>query len=787
MRAPIGWLRDFVDLPADSQAIADRLAQIGFPVEEIFKRPTLSGILIGKIATLERHPNADRLLVATVDVGNDRRLNVATAATNVAVDQTIAVATIGAQLPDVRIERRKMRGFESEGMMISADELGLPAEWFEDGILQLGGGAKLGDDVVESLRLQDDVLDVEITANRPDAMSIFGLARELAAAYRVPLRSPAGIASPPLGGVDSQGVQITLESKDCARFVAQRFSNIRVGVSPLWMRIRLALAGQRPISNVVDVSNYVMLEIGQPLHFYDAARISGRHLIVRDAREGEEMTTLDGTKYKLSPSHLVIADDDGAQGLAGLKGGQETEVTAQTSSIVLEAANFSGARVRRMSVALGLRTEASARHEKTLAPILTDFGATRAARLLADEGARVHPAHVVGAPIAELPPIEFPVREVKRLLGFALSSEQIAQNLEPLGFAVKRRSSDSLDIVAPLWRRDVSVAADVVEEVARMTGYDNVPAEIPALGTRDIPSTDYLLERSAAEVLRSLGYAEIVSYSLHGPRVREKFAQSGLAPHLPLAEVLNPLSEDQRYLRAGLEPGFLDYLARARDPMKIFEIGHTFAPSEPIDERAIVGWAFTAPAREEPPWSDTQFRKLKGHAEALVQQLTGRKPEVRPVELLGFHPGKTAALLIDERQVGHIGAIDPRLVNAYELRWLAYAASIDLRKLPPKVTARFLAPSRFPTVQRDLALVVPLEVSAADVESSIAAAGGARCKAVQVFDEYRGPQAGAGRKSLAVHLALGRDDATMTDAQADQLVQDVLKSLHQRFGATLRR
>ncbi len=441
MRTPIAWLREFVDLPADSQAIADRLAEIGFPVEDIVKRPALSGIVIGRIATLERHPNADRLLVAGVDVGNERRLNVATAATNVAVDQTIAVATIGARLPNLTIERRKMRGFESEGMMISADELGLPPEWFEDGILQLNGDARLGVDVVQWLQLSDDVLDVEITTNRPDAMSIFGLARELAAAYRTPLRPPAGMQEVVPGGEDPQGVSVTLKSKDCPRFVAQRFSDVRIGISPLWMRVRLALAGQRPINNVVDISNYVMLEVGQPLHFYDAAKITGRHLIARDAGDKERLTTLDGMQYELSSRDLVIADDAGAQGLAGLKGGQRTEVTEATTSIILEAANFAGARIRRMSAALGLRTEASARHEKGLAPILTDYGATRAANLLADEGATPHPALIFGKPIEAPPSIRFPLGEVKRLLGFELPQGEVEAYLEGLGFSVTSPNS----------------------------------------------------------------------------------------------------------------------------------------------------------------------------------------------------------------------------------------------------------------------------------------------------------------------------------------------------------
>ncbi|MBV9149008.1 MAG: phenylalanine--tRNA ligase subunit beta [Candidatus Eremiobacteraeota bacterium] len=786
MKVPIGWLREFVDLPVDSQAIADRLAQIGFPVEDITKRPALSGIVIGRIATLERHPNADRLLVASVDVGDGRRLNIATAARNVAVDQTIAVATIGAQLPSITIERRKMRGFESEGMMISADELALPAEWFEDGILQLNGDAHLGEDVVQWLQLCDDVLDVEITANRPDAMSVFGLARELSAAYDTPLRSPAGMEPVAPGGTDPQGVRVTLKSKDCTRFVAQRFSDVRIGTSPLWMRVRLALAGQRPINNIVDISNYVMLEVGQPLHFYDADKITGRHLIARDAQEREPLTTLDGAHYELKPRDLVIADEAGAQGLAGLKGGQKTEVTESTSAIILEAANFNGARVRRMSAALGLRTEASARHEKGLAPILTDFGATRAATLLAAEGATVHPALIFGASIEPLPPIRFPIGEVKRLLGFELEGEKIDAPLEDLGFGVTSKARDRLDVTPPLWRRDVTCAADIVEEIARMTGYDNVPAELPALAPRDISSAEYFVERTASRALQALGYHEIVSYSLHGARVLEKYATAGLTS-LPLAEVRNPLSEDQRYLRRTLEPGFLEHFARFREPMKIFEIGHVFDPSGPVDEHAMAGFAFTAAAIDEPPWSDTHFLRLKGDAEAVIAELAGRRPQAQAMQLNGFHPGKTAALLIDERRVAYIGAIDPRLASAYDIDLEVYAGGIELENLPARVAPRFVAPSRFPTTQRDLAFIVPLEVTAAALETDIATAAGPLCKHVHVFDEYRGLQAGPDRKSLAARLTLGRDDGTMTDSQADEVVERVLSALHQKFGATIRR
>ncbi|MBV8689491.1 MAG: phenylalanine--tRNA ligase subunit beta, partial [Candidatus Eremiobacteraeota bacterium] len=540
-----------------------------------------------------------------------------------------------------------------------------------------------------------------------------------------------------------------------------------------------------PINNVVDISNYVMLEVGQPLNFYDASRISGHNLIARDAREGEALTTLDGMQYELSPNDLVIADDSGAQGLAGLKGGQKTEVTPETTSIILEAANFNGPRIRRMSAALSLRTEASSRHEKGLAAVLTDFGATRAATLLADEGATPHPALIFGTSIDTLPAIRFSLSEVKRLLGFDLSRDQIEAHLEDLGFGVAASSKETLEVTPPLWRRDITCSADIVEEIARMAGYENVPAELPQLAPRDIPSAEYMLEHATARALAALGYREIVSYSLHGPGVQEKFRRAGL-PDAAMAEVRNPLSEDQRYLRSSLEPGFLEYFSRRREASKVFEIGHVFQPSAPIDEHAMAGFAFTAAAIDQPPWRDTHFSQLKGDAEALIRELTGRTPFAQPTQLRGFHPGKTAVLLIDEQRVAYVGAIDPRLARAYDIDLQVYAGAVEFANLPPKSVPVFRAPSRFPTTERDLAVVVALEVTAAALESAIASAAGPLCKDVRVFDEYRGSQVAAGRKSLATRITLGRDDATMTDEQADEVVARILKALQRRFGATLR-
>ncbi|MHB8147589.1 MAG: phenylalanine--tRNA ligase subunit beta, partial [Vulcanimicrobiaceae bacterium] len=435
MRVPITWLREYVDLPGDAQAIADRLAMLGFPVEEIIARPALSGVVVGTIAAIEKHPNADRLQVCTVDVGAQQPLTIATAATNVAAGQVIPVACIGAQLPHMKIEPRKMRGIDSQGMLCSPDELGLPAEWFEDGIMQLDASAPLGADVVALFGLADDVLEVEVTSNRVDAMSVIGLARELAASYGVPLRLPS-FENPGRSDTEIAAARVTIDTPDCERFIVQSFTGVTVAPAPAWMRIRLALAGQRPINNLVDISNYVMLETAQPLHFYDAGHIADLHLIVRDARPGEKLVTLDDVEHELTPQALVIADANGPLGLAGLMGGKTSEVRDTTHAIVLESANFAGARIRRMSMQRGFRSEASSRHEKTLAPALADIGAARAAQLLNALGARAGEPRAFGRELAPNAAISLAPSDIQRILGLRLDAQSIRTHLVALGCTV---------------------------------------------------------------------------------------------------------------------------------------------------------------------------------------------------------------------------------------------------------------------------------------------------------------------------------------------------------------
>jgi phenylalanyl-tRNA synthetase beta chain len=760
------------------------LAAIGFPVDAIEERPVITGVLAGRIEELEKHPNADKLQVGRINVGNGAPLTIATAATNVAQGQTIGVATIGARLPQMTIEPRKMRGIESQGMMISADELALPGDWFENGIMQFDGDLAPGSDLIEYFRLGDAVLDVDITTNRVDAMSMIGLARELAAYQGAILRMP------PLDyAVTGDGPQpiVSIETADCRRFAAQRFSELTVRGSPAWMRIRLALAGQRPINNLVDISNYVMLETGQPLHFYDDDRIVNHHLIVRDARPGERLTTLDGEEHELDPDDLVIAGEREVEGLAGLKGGRNSEVTDATRAILLESANFSGPRVRRMSARAGLRTEASTRHEKGLPLFLTGLGQQRAAHLLSAGGAIAHPVHAFGESPQPMDPIPLRIDDIRRLLGYAPSNTETIELLDRLGFAVTPHGERELLVTPPLWRRDVGAAADVIEEIARMAGYDRIEAVLPAVEPNVIESMAYERETDVAHTLCGLGYHEITTVALTGAQIGERFARAGLPlPHTPV-EVMNPLSEEQRYLRFALEPACIEYFSRRHSPARVFEIGHTFYHDgrEPR-ERSMMTFAFSAQRGADPAWRDSHFLRLKGDAEILMHRLTGRRDfSYAPAELSGAHPGKTAIMLLDGREIARLFQIDPRLQAAFDAALPMYACSADLQAIPPYAWPSYQARPKYPSTYRDLALVCDIQLPAARIERAIAASLPALCTGVHTFDEYRGPQVPEGKKSVAVRVTLQRPDATITDQEADAAVQHALAELRE-LGATLR-
>ena len=786
MKLPIAWLRDYLDIALSSDDVAARLASLGFPVDAIERRPKLTGVQIGRLAKVEKHPDADRLQVCTVDVGEERPLTIATAATNVATGDVVPVARLGAELVGLTIGPRKMRGIASEGMLCSAAELGLEGAWFEDGIMQLERDLPIGDDFVARYRLNDDVLDVEITANRVDAMSVLGLARELGASLGATVREPATAVARYADDATPANA-VSLASSDCRRFVAQRVSGVTVRPAPFWMRVRLALAGQRPIDNVVDISNFVMFEGAQPVHFYDYEKLVGP-LVVRDARDGERMRTLDEADRALDARFLVIADDREAQCIAGLKGAAASEVGSQTRELLVEAASYVGPRVRRMSVALGLRTEASTRHEKGLPPGLSTWGAARAAYLLVAEGATAHAPVAVGESDAALERVALDVARIDALLGIAIDATEAARALRGLGFDV---ASDGmrLSVAPPPWRGDARIAEDLVEEVARVIGYDRIVAEMPAIFEHGVPSAAYRDERRIAHALAALGYREAYTFALQPATVAATYARAGVSLAAAVVEIENPLSEDQRYLRFSLVPALLAHAARyaggAEGGLRTFEIGHVFEGSEP-NETAGVAWLAVLPHADEPAWRDDGFGRFAGESLAFVRAFAGVDAELVSTSRPGWHPGKTAALLVDGRDVAIAGAVDPRLVAAYEIDGRAYAGYLRVADLPASHVPKYRPASKYPPVARDLAVVVAPSLPARDVEHAVRAGAPAVVASVRVFDDYRGPQVADGKKSLAMRIVLQRDDTTMTDADADGHLAAIVASLKERCDAIVR-
>jgi len=779
VRVPIAWLRDYADLPENADEIVAKLAALGFPVDDVETRPQLTNVVAGRITKLDRHPNADRLQLCTIDIGGEKTLLIATAATNVAEGQTVPVARIGAELAGgLTIAPRKMRGVDSEGMLISAEEIALPGAWFEDGIMQLEPTIPLGTDVIAHFRLTDPVLDVDVTANRPDALSIVGLARELAAAFGVALREPPVDVQYDVDGADD--ARVTIETVDCKRFVFQRASGLRVRPAPASIRIRLALAGQRPLNNVVDISNFVMLELGQPLHFFDWDRVGGKHLVVRDARDGERFTTLDDQERTLDARAIVICDGDGPTSIAGIMGGQRSEVEPSTTELLIEAATWTGPRIRRASVALKLRTEASSRFEKSLPLALADLGAARAAHLLEQEGGSVMMPHAAGKPAVAPAAVTLRAGEVERLLGFTLTDDEIERALTSLGFTVARAGADFV-VTPPYWRGDVVIAADLVEEVARVVGYDHVRAEVPPVAPQDIDSAEFDRETELATTLAGLGYTEAISLSLQPGSVAETWRANGIAVDEPV-QVTNPLSEDQRFLRFSIAPALLGFAARDRAvrPYRVFELGHVFSnpstssgqaaePSEDVHLTALHAGGESA------------FGRLKSDVLALLRRITGVDARVERGTFASLHPGKTAALRSGETVVGYVGVVDPRLAHAYDVADTTALATLFVDRMPPHATPKYLPPSKFPAVDRDLAVVVPLDVLAGDLVD--AARTEPLVRSATVFDEYRGPQVGEGKKSLALRIVLQSDEKTLTDEDADAALARIVATLRERFGA----
>ncbi len=823
MKVPLRWLNDYVSVILSPVELAEKLTMSGSLVERVTNSGAhLDDILVARIENLERVPNSDHLWLASLNLG-DKHQTVVTGAQNLFPGAIVPYIGVGKKLPgmDSPLKPKKLAGTVSEGMVCSGRELGISDD--HEGILILDmvvDGDRAAEAVGQPLSnlLGEWVIDLEITPNRPDCLSMIGVAREVSAVTGAPLHLPEPNlqeTSPPA----SELAAVRIEAADlCRRFVARVITGITVGPSPAWLAERLNAAGMRSINNVVDVTNYVMLEYGQPMHAYDLDQVAGHVLTARRARAGEQVTTLDGVARNLSSDMLVIADRDHAVGVAGIMGGSDSEINPQTTRIFLELANFHPRGIRRTSQALGLRSEASSRFEKGLPVTLPRVAADRAAALLVKVAGGVVAEGVLDAGQSRVVPkvIPFNPAEVHRLLGVSWTVEQIVGSLEALGFHCAPAEAGMVEVTVPWWREDLQEAADLVEEVARINGFDTIPETLLRGSVAPRPespgqqwywptrstllagglsegSSPGLTSLRSLELLRTDDSVEWLAEIVPNP---EPVRAAGGAFHP--AAVVNPLTPDRQYLRPTLLAGLLeavrDNLRAGEDRVAFFELdtcSYPRAGDVPVERRTL---AIAMAGRRTPrswatPETDLDFFDLKGVVEELLTRLGVANPRISAVTHPLLHPGRAADLQAGGTPLGYFGELHPRVAERWDLgTHRAYVAEFDFDALAAMAGAEraFAEYPRVPFAKRDLAVVVDQARSAEEVLRVIRAAGKNRVARVTLFDVYQGDQVPDGKKSLACALDLQSPDSTLREEEVEQIIGRVRKALQHQVGASFR-
>ena len=785
MKVLLSWLRDFAPIEGDPVALGEHLSDLGMAVEHLDALgQALDGIVVARVLATRPHPAADRIQLVDVELGDGEALQIACGAFNMAAGDLVPLATVGTVMPNgMEIDRRKLRGEWSNGMLCSAKELGLGDD--HAGIFVLPDDLPVGAGFAEAMGVETDVLyDLEINPNRPDGMSVAGVARDLAARLGVPFAIPEpAVTEVPAAKVP--GVHVDVEAPDlCGRFTARVLTGVTVGESDPLVARRLTLLGMRPINSLVDVSNYVMLELGQPNHPYDLAKVRGGGLRVRRARPGESLVTLDGVERRFTADDLLICDgDDRAVGIAGIMGGADTEIDEHTTDVLLEMAWFLPLGIARSSRRLRLRSEASARFEKGTDPEIIDLAHRRFAELVAPSGARLEAGTVdVRGELPDRSPVRVRTGRINRLLGTAITAGDVKQLIEPIGFATEVRGDDT-SVTVPSWRYDSSTEIDVVEEVARTYGYSRIGTHLPPSAHAGRLTTAQLERRRLRALLMGRGLAEAMPMPFLAPGDLER---SGL-PDDGIT-IANPLVAEESVLRTSLLPGLVRALAtnaaRRNTGVGLWEIGHVFrrpvaADADLPDEREMLGVALGGRDAAE------AVHEWRAVAEALGVTDVAVRNEVVP----GLHPTRSARLVGPAGEtVGALGEVDPEVLAAHGIGERVGWLEVDLTTVggmarDPHV---YRPVSVYPSSDVDLAFEVDDAVPAGDVEATLAAAAGDRLASLRLFDVYRGPGIAAGRRSLAYTLRLDAPDHTLTDNEVADVRDRCIEAVQSRHPATLR-
>lgn len=794
MLVPLKWLRDYVDIDIDTQEFADMMTMTGSKVEKVdFFGKETNGVEVCKILEIEQHPDADRLKVTKVEVANGEILQIVTNATNIKVGDFVPVARIGAVLPgDFKIKKGKLRGVLSEGMFCGAEELTIPSAFVEDHkkdgiyILDHQDSFELGMDVRDVLGINDALIEFEITSNRPDCRSIIGIAREAAVTLGKELKYPEIKVQ---ACDEEMSFEIDIQTDLCKRYCGRVVKDVKVGPSPYWMQRKLIEAGMRPISNIVDITNYVMLELGQPLHAFDLDDIKYNKMTVKMAEEGEKFTTLDGVERTLTSDMLVIGNKDKTLDLAGIMGGENSEIKDTTTSIFIEGASFAKENIRATSKKLGLRTEASSRFEKGIDINLTEEAVNRACQLIEELGCGT----VLNGMLDYYPQKEEvqkvtvnPVR-INKLLGVNVPMDQFINILESLEFKCNLVSSEVLELEVPTFRLDITKDSDILEEIARIYGYDNIPsASLEGNATAGVKTEKQKFIDNVKSNSIACGLNEILTYSFVSPRGVDKINLPADDEKRNFVKIMNPLGEETSVMRTTLIPNMLDVIStnisHKVEEVSAFECGNTFIPQEglPIETKKYCVGMYG---------KEVDFFVLKGVVESILNNVGLKGYEIEPETTnLTFHPGRCAKIVYNNIYIGTFGELHPDVIENYNLGQRVYVAEINIDTVFENLnlTKSYNPLPKYPSTSRDIALIVKDEVFVKQIEDIIKANGGDLVESYKLFDVYKGAQIEEGHKSIAYSITYRSKEKTLTDEDVAKVHEKILSELSEKLNANLR-
>lgn len=806
MKASLQWMNEYVplDLNRPAQELADELTQAGIPVEEVLSMdPGLKKIYTGKIVEITKHPDADKLQVCQVqclsEEGEEITKQIVTAATNVAVGQIVPVAYHKSRLADgTEIKKGKLRGVTSEGMFCSVAEFGISSDLVRpeeaQGIYIFPEGTPIGLDIKEALMLDDTVYEFELTANRADCFSMVGLSREFGIMTNQKALFPVIMVNETGASIEGKA-SVAIEAHDlCTRFTSRLVTNVTIEPSPLWMQNRLRNSGIRPINNVVDVTNYVMLELGQPMHAYDYDCVADHTLIARRAKAGETLTTLDGNERELNESMLIIADTKGPIGVAGVMGGLTSEVTDKTTNVLFEAAVFNGPSIRRTSKALGMRSEASGRFERGVNHKYTAYAIDRAAQLLQ----QICPSCKVSVGVIDVYPepveqrtVTFTAEQINEYLGTSIEKDRMIDILTKLEFGITE-SGDTIEALVPTWRDDVTGMPDIAEEVARIVSYDNIAPTIPvAVLSSGGMTPKKALTKEVTHYLAHAGLSQIITFSfMHKDGLANMMLPEGDSRYTAIP-ILNPISEEFPYMRTTLIPAVIDAakrnIAQQNKDLWLFETANVYEPkalplTEVPHERPMACGLMMGKVTEA-AWNqaqrDTDFYDVKGVVDGLLAKLGLTQYDIQPSSESYYHPGVSAHYTVNGVTIANYGELHPQVVKNFDLSGKVYMFEIDLEAVLSIIVPpfRYQSFSKFPGTSRDLAIVAPVSVTSGDIVALIKEHGGEYLESVSIFDVYEGEHIEAGYRSLAYNLQFRSMEGTLNDEDIDGAIQAIIDAL----------